>query len=137
MKPGGRKVPTDITNKAVTIAGWTKVNGKRHVEIDTPINNEDGMEYYSVNVGLIDVMFMCGNGKGFNIARGLKQFISAARAIDKDFAFSLKEAKTTTFASQQTYQTRRKASKNTSVTGSRLKKLLEALRSKPSFQFNN
>jgi hypothetical protein len=25
------------------------------------------------------------NGKGFNVARGLKQFISAARAIDKDF----------------------------------------------------
>jgi hypothetical protein len=28
---------------------------------------------------------MCGNGKGFKVARGLTQFISAARAIDKDF----------------------------------------------------
>jgi hypothetical protein len=28
---------------------------------------------------------MFGNGKGFNVARGLKQFISSARAIDKDF----------------------------------------------------
>jgi hypothetical protein len=27
---------------------------------------------------------MCGNGKGFNVARGIKQFIAAARAIDKD-----------------------------------------------------
>jgi hypothetical protein len=43
------------------------------------------MEYCSVNVGFIDVMFMCGNGKGLNVARGPKQFIAAARAIDKDF----------------------------------------------------
>jgi hypothetical protein len=43
------------------------------------------MEHCSVNVGFIDVRFMCGNGKGFNVARGLRQFISAAHAIDKDF----------------------------------------------------
>jgi hypothetical protein len=43
------------------------------------------MDHYSVNVGFINIRFMCGNGKGFNVARGLKQFISAARAIDKDF----------------------------------------------------
>jgi hypothetical protein len=49
----------------------------------------DGMEHYRINVGYIDVRFMCGNGKGFNIARGIKQFIAAARAIDKDLAFSL------------------------------------------------
>jgi hypothetical protein len=79
-----RKEPTVNTNKAGTAAGWTKINGKRHVGSDTP-NKEDGMEHYSVNVGFIDVRFMCGNGKGFNVARGLKQFISAARAIDKDF----------------------------------------------------
>jgi hypothetical protein len=85
MKPGGIKVPTGITNKAGTVAGWNKVNGKRHIESDTPTNKEDGMEYYSVNVRFIDVRFMCGNGKGFNVARGLKQFIYAARAIDKYF----------------------------------------------------
>jgi hypothetical protein len=34
---------------------------------------------------LVGVRFMCGNGKGFNVARGLTQFISAALAIDKDF----------------------------------------------------
>jgi hypothetical protein len=27
---------------------------------------------------------MCGNGKGFNVARGIKQFIAAARVIDKE-----------------------------------------------------
>jgi hypothetical protein len=43
------------------------------------------MEHYSVNVVYVDVIFMCGNGKGFNVARGIKQFIAAARAIDKDF----------------------------------------------------
>jgi hypothetical protein len=43
------------------------------------------MEHYSVDVVHIDVRFMCRNGKGFNVARGLKQFISAARAIEKDF----------------------------------------------------
>jgi hypothetical protein len=85
MKPGGRKVPTGNINKAVTATGWTKVNGKRHIEGDNPSNTEDGMEHYSVNVGFIDLRFMCGNGKGFNAARGLKQLISAARATDKDF----------------------------------------------------
>jgi hypothetical protein len=45
----------------------------------------DGMEHYRVNVGYVDVRFMCVNGKGFNVARGIKQFIAAARAIDKDF----------------------------------------------------
>jgi hypothetical protein len=35
--------------------------------------------------GFIDVRVMCGNVKGFNVARGIKHFISADRAIDKDF----------------------------------------------------
>jgi hypothetical protein len=43
------------------------------------------MEHYRVNIGYVDVRFMCGTGKGFNVARGIKQFIAAARAIDKDF----------------------------------------------------
>jgi hypothetical protein len=57
MKPGGRKVPTGNINKAVTAAGWTKINGKCHVEDDNPTNKEDGMEHYSVNVGFINVRF--------------------------------------------------------------------------------
>jgi hypothetical protein len=85
MELGGRKDPSCITNKAGTAAGWTTINGKRHVGSDTPTNKEEGMEHYSVNVSFIDVILMCGNGKGFNVARGLKQFISAARAIDKNF----------------------------------------------------
>jgi hypothetical protein len=85
MRPGGRKVPPGNINKAGNSAGCTKVNGNCHVEDDSPTNKEDGMEHYSVNVGFIDARLMCGNVKGFNVARGLKQFISAARAIDKDF----------------------------------------------------
>jgi hypothetical protein len=85
MKLGGRKVQTGNIDKAGNAAGWTKVNGKRHVEGDNPTNKEDGMEHYSFNVAFIDVRFMCEHGKGFSVSRGLKQFISAARAIDKDF----------------------------------------------------
>jgi hypothetical protein len=84
MKPGGRKVPTGITYKTGNAVGWTKINGKRHVESDGP-NAEDGMEHYSINIGFIDVRFICGNGKGFNVARGINQFIASARAIEKDF----------------------------------------------------
>jgi hypothetical protein len=83
MKPVGEKVPTGI-NKTGNALGWSKINGKRHVESNSP-NAEDGMEHYSVNVGYVDVRFMCGNGKCFNVARGINQFISAARAIGKDF----------------------------------------------------
>jgi hypothetical protein len=85
MKPGGIKLPTNNINKAGTAAGWTNVNVKRHVEGDNPSNMEDGMEHYSGNVGFINVRFMCGNGKGFIVALGIKQFISAACATDKDF----------------------------------------------------
>jgi hypothetical protein len=45
----------------------------------------DGMEHYRINVGYVDVRFMCINGKGFNIAHGIRQLISAARAISKGF----------------------------------------------------
>jgi hypothetical protein len=83
-KPGGKKVPTGNINKAGAAAGWTKVNGKRHVECNNPKTAEDGMDQYSVNVGHIGVMFMCGNGKGFNVACRIKQFIAAARAVEKE-----------------------------------------------------
>jgi hypothetical protein len=83
MKPGGEKVPTGI-NKTGNAVGWSKINGKIHVESNSP-NAEDGMEHYSVNVSYVDVRFMCGNGKGFNFARGINQLIAAARVIDKDF----------------------------------------------------
>jgi hypothetical protein len=83
MKPGGETVPTGI-NKTGNAVGWSNINGRRHVESNNT-TMEHGMEHYSVNVGYVDMRFMCGNGKGFNNARGINQFISAARAINKDF----------------------------------------------------
>jgi hypothetical protein len=70
------------------------------------------MEHYSINVWHIDVRFMSGNGKGFNVVRDLKHFIAAILAIDKDFCLlPLEEAKAKTFVSQQKNQTRRKVLK--------------------------
>jgi hypothetical protein len=85
MTAGGRKVPTGSINKTGTDVGWTKVNGKHHAEGNNPSNTEDGIDQFSFNVGFIDVRFMCRNGKGFNVDRGLKQFIAESRATDKDF----------------------------------------------------
>jgi hypothetical protein len=85
MKPGGGKVPTGNINRAGMAAGVTKVNGKRHVEGNNPTTTEDGIEHYRVDVGHIDLRCIGGNGKGFNVVCGLKQFITAARSIDKDF----------------------------------------------------
>jgi hypothetical protein len=84
LKPGGGKLPPGNINKAGAAAGWIKFNGKSHVEYNNPKTAEDGMEQYSANVGHIDVRFMCGNEKGFNLACWLKQFIAAACAVDKE-----------------------------------------------------
>jgi hypothetical protein len=83
MKPGGETVPTGVNNTGNAV-GCSKINGKRHVGSNNA-TTEDGMEHYSVNVGYVDVRFMCGNGKGINVARGINQFIAAARAIYKYF----------------------------------------------------
>jgi hypothetical protein len=88
MKPGGRKLSTGNINKGGKAVDWSKINGKCHVEGDNPSNTEDGMEHCSVNVGFMDVRFMCRNGKDIDVSRGLKQFISAVRATDKDFLLS-------------------------------------------------
>jgi hypothetical protein len=57
----------------------------RGPNMTTNTTTVDGMEHLCVNVGYVDVHFMCGNGKGFNVAREIKQFIAAAGAIDKYF----------------------------------------------------
>jgi hypothetical protein len=52
-------------------------NAARGTNTTTNTTPVDGMEHYRVNVGYVDVRFMCGNGKGFNFARGIKQLIVA------------------------------------------------------------
>jgi hypothetical protein len=57
----------------------------RGPNMTTNTTTADGLEHYRINVGYVDVRFMCGNGKGFNVARGIKECIAAARTIDKYF----------------------------------------------------
>jgi hypothetical protein len=67
----------------------------------TGINNtnedDDGMQSYNVKTGYIEVRFMTGNSKGFNVARALKQFLAATREQDNEFTIL-------PLASEQTYQ---------------------------------
>jgi hypothetical protein len=54
----------------------------------TGINNiheDDGMQSYNAKMGYIEVRFMTGNSKGFNVARALKKFLVAAREEDDKF----------------------------------------------------
>jgi hypothetical protein len=43
------------------------------------------MQNYNAKTGYIEVLFMTGNGKGFNVARALKQLLAAAREQDDEF----------------------------------------------------
>jgi hypothetical protein len=57
-------------------------------EIITGIDNtskDDGIQSYNVKTGRIEVRFMTGNNKGFNVARDLKQFLASAREQDDRF----------------------------------------------------
>jgi hypothetical protein len=107
---GGTQKPTDKqknSNRVGTRSGGAYHSSDNHIifgnrngnrfgqyaargtNMTTNTTMADGMEHYRVNVGYVDVRFMCGNGKGFNVARGIRQFIAADRAIDIFFAFSL------------------------------------------------
>jgi hypothetical protein len=46
---------------------------------------DDGMQSYHAKTGYIEVRFMTGNSKGFNVARALKQFLAAEREKDREF----------------------------------------------------
>jgi hypothetical protein len=43
------------------------------------------MQSYNAKTGYIEVRFMIGNRKGFNVARALKQFLAAAMEQDDEF----------------------------------------------------
>jgi hypothetical protein len=47
------------------------------------------MSSYTCKIGFIDVRFMCGSGRGFDIARVLKEFMNAARRHDDEFSIFL------------------------------------------------
>jgi hypothetical protein len=136
IKPGGKKVPTGITNKTGNAVGWSKINGKRHMESNSP-NAEYGMEHYSVNVGFVDVRFTCGNWKGFNVAIGIKQFIDASRDIDKDFCLLPLGGQDNNLCIPADVPNSKEGIQNTSDTGCQLTTLPVASKSKPSFRSLN
>jgi hypothetical protein len=49
-------------------------------------NNDDSMSFYTCKTGFIGVWFMYGRGRGFDIARALKEFVNAARRQDAEFS---------------------------------------------------
>jgi hypothetical protein len=71
------------------VAVATRENGDiRGRSNDTGIDNTSKyyvMQSYNANTGYIEVRFMTGNIKGFNVARALKQFLAAAREQDDEF----------------------------------------------------
>jgi hypothetical protein len=56
--------------------------------VTNDVNAADGMKTYNAKTGFIEVIFMTGNSKGFNVARVLEQFLAAAREQDDEFMIS-------------------------------------------------
>jgi hypothetical protein len=60
-------------------------NADRGVESNTKTNN-DVTTSYTYKTGFIEVRYMWGSGRGFNIARAIKEFVTAARKQDPKFS---------------------------------------------------
>jgi hypothetical protein len=58
---------------------------RTNVTVTNDANASDRMKTYNAKTGFIEVRFMTGNSKGFNVARSLKQFLAAAREQDDEF----------------------------------------------------
>jgi hypothetical protein len=71
------------------VAAVTRENGDNcSRSYATGIDNtskDDGMQSYHAKTGYIEVRFVTGNSKGFNVVRALKQFLAAAREQDDEF----------------------------------------------------
>jgi hypothetical protein len=71
------------------VAAETRENGYNSGRSNaTGINNtskDDGMQSYNTKTGYIEVHFMTGNSKGFNVAWALKHFLAAVREKDNEF----------------------------------------------------
>jgi hypothetical protein len=61
-------------------------NGDRtNVTVTNDAEAADGMKTYNANTGFVEVRFMTGKRKGFNVERALRQFLAAAREQDHEF----------------------------------------------------
>jgi hypothetical protein len=71
------------------VAAETRENGYNHGRSNATgtnnTNEDDGVHSYNANTRYIEVLFMAGTSKGFNVARALKQFLAAAREQDDEF----------------------------------------------------
>jgi hypothetical protein len=71
------------------VEALTLKNGENSDRTNATVTNDDnaadGMKTYNAKTGFIEVRFMTGNSKGFNVARALKQFLAAAREQDGEF----------------------------------------------------
>jgi hypothetical protein len=71
------------------VEAMTRENGENSNSTNATVTNDgnaaDGIKTYNAKTGFIEVIFMTGNSKGFNVARSLKQFLAAAREQDDEF----------------------------------------------------
>jgi hypothetical protein len=71
------------------VEAMTLDNGENSDRTNATVTNDanaaDGMNTYNAKTGFIEVRFMTGTSKGFNVARALKQFLAAAREQDNEF----------------------------------------------------
>jgi hypothetical protein len=72
--------------KAMTLNNGEN-SGRTNTTVTNDANAADAMKTYNAKTGFIEVRFMTGNSKGFNVARALKQFLAAAREQDDEFTF--------------------------------------------------
>jgi hypothetical protein len=86
-------------------------SGRTNATVTNDANETDRMKTYNAKTGFIEVIFMTGNIKGFNVARALKQFQRGNKTMNSRF-FHYREL-ATTCVSVLTYQTQRMESSNT------------------------
>jgi hypothetical protein len=71
------------------VAAETRENGDNRGRYNATgtnnTNKADEMQSYNAKTGYIEVRFMKGHSKGFNVARALKQLLAAAREQDIEF----------------------------------------------------
>jgi hypothetical protein len=60
-------------------------SGRTNTTVTNDANEADGMKTYNAKTGFIEVRFVTGNSKGFNVERALKQVLAAAREQDDEF----------------------------------------------------
>jgi hypothetical protein len=71
------------------VEATTRENGENSDRANATVTNdanaEDRMKTYNAKTGFIEVRFMTGNSRGFNVAISLKQFLAEAREQDDEF----------------------------------------------------